>query len=428
MSEHFTIDPEKQAKLKAIILKLHQGAPVAEVKKDFAALIQGVSAAEVAEMEQALIDNGMPVEEIQRLCEVHVEVFKASLDKERISSKVPGHPVQTMLEENRIARAKIRALKKVVIPWRFGVGSRENVLAALEDLAKILTHYTRKENQLFPYLEKKEFTGPSRVMWGKHDEIREFFKEAREKVGRNDKSAIGSLHSLVAKISRMIFMEEHILIPEAVRRLGDADWARIRIGEDAIGFSWMKPGAVYDPHLVLGGAVTTKPQAPSMVPAKESATGPQAATAITPDTHLSNESPAADLIELATGLVPRALLSTALASMPVDISIVDARDKVVYYSDSPHRIFPRSPAVIGRAVQNCHPQKSVATVNRILDAFRKKEKTSARFWLEMAGKFILIEYRALYDEKGEYAGTLEFSQDLTELRALQGQRRLLDWA
>jgi DUF438 domain-containing protein len=83
--------------------------------------------------------------------------------------------------------------------------------------------------------------------------------------------------------------------------------------------------------------------------------------------------------------------------------------------------------VIGRAVQNCHPQKSVATVNRILDAFRKKEKENARFWLEMGGKFILIEYRALYDEKGEYAGTLEFSQDLTELRALQGQRRLLDW-
>ncbi len=410
MSEHFAIDTEKQEKLKAIILKLHRGAPVTEVKKDFGALIQGVSAAEVAEMEQALIDNGMPVEEIQRLCEVHVEVFQASLDKGKISSKVPGHPVQTMLEENNIARAKTRALKKAVLSWRFGLGSQKRVLAALEDLSNILVHYTRKENQLFPYLEKKAFTGPSRVMWGKHDEIRALFKEAREKLGRNDKSAIGSLHSLVVKIGRMIFMEEHILIPEAVRRLGDEEWAQIRIGEEAIGFAWTRPGAVYDPELVLAGAVKAKSRpvlsAASVAPAQPEVSKP---------------------VELATGSVPRGLLSTALTAMPVDISIVDAQDRVVYYSDSPHRIFPRSPGVIGRAVQNCHPQKSVATVNRILDAFRRKERSSARFWLDMGGKFILIEYHALYDEKGEYAGTLEFSQDLTELRALQGQRRLLDW-
>lgn len=417
MSEHFMIDKDKQQKLQNIILKLHQGASVAEVKKEFAALIQGVSAAEVAQMEQALIDNGMPVEEIQHLCEVHVEVFKASLNKEKISSKVPGHPVQTMLDENKAARAHLRALKKAVLSWRFGLGQKEQVLAALDDMSKIIVHYTRKENQLFPYLEKKEFTGPSRVMWGKHDEIRALFKEARSKVEQNDKSAISNLHPLAGKISRMIFMEEHILIPEAVRRLSDEEWAHIRIGEDAIGFAWIRPGAVYDPYLVLAGAVTVKAQpAPANVALPETSAASKALSVS-----------ANDLVELATGLVPQALLSTALATMPVDISIVDAQDKVVYYSDSPDRIFPRSPAVIGRAVQNCHPQKSVATVNRILDAFRKKEKTSARFWLEMGGRFILIEYRALYDAAGAYIGTLEFSQDLTELRTLQGQRRLLDW-
>ena len=446
MSEYLTIDAEKQEKLKKIILKLHGGASVAEVKKDFGALIQDVSAAEVAEMEQALIDNGMPVEEIQHLCEVHVEVFKASLDKEKISSKVDGHPVQTMLEENKLARTKVRALKKTVLAWRFAGGSRDKVLAALDDLSKILIHYTRKENQLFPYLEKMDFTGPSRVMWGKHDEIRALFKEARTKVERNDKSAIGSLHPLVGKIGRMIFMEEHILIPEALRRLSDEDWARIRIGEDAIGFAWLRPGAMYDPHLVLAGAVraASKPQVEAANgSARRAALEPESASARAASSasarHDSESSPLSStnpmvtpasteaLIELATGQVPRALLSNALASMPVDISIVDADDRVVYYSDSPHRIFPRSPAVIGRAVQNCHPQKSVATVNRILDAFRKKEKKDARFWLEMGGRFILIDYIALYDAKGEYAGTLEFSQDLTELRALQGQHRLLDW-
>jgi len=408
MSEQFAVDAIKQDKLKKIILKLHHGAPVAEVKKDFGALIQGVSAAEVAEMEQALIENGMPVEEIQHLCEVHVEVFKSSLNREKVSSKVEGHPVQTLLEENKIARAKVRALKKAVLSWRFGMGNKETVLSALDDLSKILIHYTRKENQLFPYLEKKEFTGPSRVMWGKHDEIRALFKEASAKVAQDDKSAVAILHPLAGKISRMIFMEEHILIPEAIRRLTDEDWAQIRIGEDAIGFAWVSPSALYDPHLVLAGAVLPKPQ-------------PQSKAV------LSNTGASESLIELATGKVPPALLSRALAAMPVDISVVDAQDKVVYYSDSPHRIFPRSPAVIGRSVQNCHPQKSVATVNRILDAFRKKEKAEARFWLETGGRFILIEYIALYGADGVYEGTLEFTQDLTELRALQGQHRLLDW-
>jgi len=481
MSEYFMIDNDKQQKLQNIILKLHQGASVAEVKKEFATLIQGVSAAEVAQMEQALIDNGMPVEEIQHLCEVHVEVFKASLDKEKISSKVPGHPVQTMLEENNAARVRLRALKKAVLAWRFGLGQKEKVLAALDDMSKIIVHYTRKENQLFPYLEKKEFTGPSRVMWGKHDEIRALFKEARRKVEQNDPSAIGSLHPLAGKIRRMIFMEEHILIPEAVRRLSDEEWAHIRMGEDAIGFAWIRPGAVYDPYLVIAGAVSAKPQPAVASPAgraepasatrnaarSELAAGagasgaelvpgaaaagaelvPGAAAAgaelvpgaaatdaeLVPGAAAAGAVPqpspvlSSDLVELATGKVPAALLSAALTAMPVDISIVDAKDTVVYYSDSPDRIFPRSPAVIGRSVQNCHPQKSVATVNRILDAFRKKEKTRARFWLEMGGRFILIEYRALYDAVGDYIGTLEFSQDLTELRALQGQHRLLDW-
>lgn len=419
MSEHFTIDREKQARLQRIIQSLHAGRPVAEVKKEFARLIDGVSAAEVAEMEQALIDGGMPVEEVQRLCEVHVEVFKSSLGKSGISVTTPGHPLHTMQEENRQARRHIRALKKAVIAWRLGLGEADAVAQALEALSPIIIHYTRKENQLFPYLERVQFTGPSRVMWGKHDEIRTMLKEARQRLGSHDKSAIGVLHQLVHAISRMIFMEEHILFPEAQRRLSDRDWAEIRLGEDAIGFAWIRPGALYDPHLVLAGALgpgkVREPGSSSLAPSAPAPAPNNEDTAVQP------------LLELATGQVSRELLNLALTTMPVDISIVDDQDRVVYYSDSPHRLFPRSPAVIGRAVQNCHPQKSVATVNRILDAFKKKEKSKARFWLEMDGRFILIEYHALYNAQGRYMGTLEFSQDLTELRALEGQRRLLDW-
>lgn len=423
MSEYLTIDPERQLKLKDIIGKLHQGVPVHEVKREFGRLIQGVSAAEVAAMEQALIDGGMPVEEVQRLCEVHVEVFEQSLAQNGNPKKTPGHPVHTLIEENRRAMAALNELKNTARAFRWGMGSRDAAVAALENASKIIIHYTRKENQLFPYLEKHGFTGPSRVMWGKHDEIRELFKEARLALDQGGKAFAPKASAIAQKMKKMIFMEEHILIPEAVRRLSEREWAQIRLGEDAIGFAWVKPEALYDAALVLA----TEQKKDLLKAVKAEAPKTPAAAGTLADNKPDVLEKAAGMLNLDTGTISAELLNLALKTLPVDISVVDENDHVLYYSDSPHRLFPRSPAVIGRSVQNCHPQKSVETVNKILSAFKKGEKDAARFWIEMGGRFILIEYYALRDKDGKYRGTLEMSQDLTELRALQGQRRLLDW-
>jgi len=414
-----TIDPERQIKLKEIIGRLHEGSPVSEVKKEFAKLIRGVSAAEVAAMEQSLIDGGMPVEEVQRLCEVHVQVFENSLAKGAKPSGMAGHPVHSMLEENKLAGKKAAALKAAARAWAWGMGSGEKARAALEDLSAVIIHYTRKENQLFPYLERQGFTGPSRVMWGKHDEIRALFKEAKEALGGPARNFRNLARSLASKVRRMIFMEEHILIPEATRRLSDREWAEIRRGEEAIGFAWIAPASLYDAGLVLATAAPASPVPPA---AQEATTVPAS-----PPMAKAPTAAAAELLDLSTGRLSKEILDIALRTLPADISIIDEHDKVLYYSDSPHRLFPRSPAAIGRSVQNCHPQKSVDTVNRILEAFKHKEKDKARFWIEMGERFILIEYHALYGSDGLYKGTLEVSQDLTELRALQGQRRLLDW-
>jgi DUF438 domain-containing protein len=422
MADTTIIDPARQVELKKIIARLHDGEPASELKKEFAALIKGVSAAEVAAMEQSLIDGGMPVEEVQRLCEVHVQVFQQSLSLGKKPKELPGHPIYTMIEENKQARKKASTLVAAARSWARGIGSAEPASSALEDLAQIIVHYTRKENQLFPYLEKDNFTGPSRVMWGKHDEIRGRFGEARKALKESPKAFLKIAKALASAIRKMIFMEEHILIPESARRLSEKDWAEIRLGEDAIGFAWVKPDSLYDAGLVLAsqmnfGALNAgKPG--------DTKKAPQAATA---EAVAPNPAGAEGLLELATGRISLQVLDLALKTMPVDISVVDENDRVLYYSDAPHRIFPRSPAVIGRSVQNCHPQKSVDVVNKILAAFKNKEKSKARFWIEMGGRFILIEYYALYDAQGNYRGTLEVSQDLTELRALEGQRRLLDW-
>ena len=179
MSENLQNNDFKQKQLKEIIKKLHDGATVKSVKKEFNKLIKNVSADEISEMENALIQEGFPPEEIQRLCDVHVQVFEDTLSKQKKQHKVPGHPVYTYIEENKVARdlgKKVLKLAKKVMkakPENPVIAEFETEFGKLKDIEK---HYQRKENQLFPFLEQKGFSGPSKVMWGKHDEITWFWR------------------------------------------------------------------------------------------------------------------------------------------------------------------------------------------------------------------------------------------------------------
>ncbi len=136
---------------------------------------------------------------------------------------------------------------------------------------------------------------------------------------------------------------------------------------------------------------------------------------------------AAETVELDRGALTPEQIDLMLTHLPVDVSFVDEHDTVRYYSASPNRIFRRTPTVIGRKVQNCHPPDSVAVVERIVEAFRRGERDTAEFWIELNGRFIHIRYFALRDKAGAYRGVLEVSQDATGIRGLRGERRLLDW-
>ena len=422
MSEYLGKDPagdDRAGRLKVIIEKLAAGAPPSAVKKEFHDLIKDADASEVASLEQSLIEGGMPVEEVQRLCEVHADVFKAGLERGERADRMPGHPVHTYRAENVEARKRARALSLAAF-----AGGIPAVKAAMDGLRPIIVHYERKENQLFPYLERTGFTGPSKVMWGKHDEIRAAFRDLDAALQAGDvRSARAKARDLVRRVRMMIFMEERILLPNALKRLTDRDWAEVRRGEDAIGFAWVKPGARWDPALAVqeagGGAYSNFDAA--LRTAAEAAAAKSGAETPAPG------KPGGDAIALSTGSLPLDVLDRILKSLPVDVSFVDANDKVMYYSDSPHRVFPRSPGIIGRSVQNCHPHKSVAVVEKILESFKRKEKDKADFWIEMGGRFIVISYKPIYDDAGTYLGTLEMSWDATDVRGLTGQRRLLDW-
>ena len=404
MSEYLGNDQIKQEKLKQIIKRLHAGASVDEVQKDFAALIRNVSPEEISAMENALIQEGFPPEEIQALCDVHVSVFESTLKKHKSPKNMPGHPIRTYIDENKRAREILKTLKKKLGKLKSDKPSAfEDFRRELKTFKEIEKHFARKENQLFPYLERTGFEGPSKVMWGKHDEIRGMMKALETALDEGDIDRIRTeFKALSQAVKNLLFMEEKILYPTASRRLSGGDWAEIQRGEPDIGYAWIKPGALWE-----AGAASLGSPAGAAAPAESS---------------LGKEGD----IPLKEGSLTREQLDLMLTNLPLDLTYVDENDKVRYYSASEDRIFPRSPGIIGRSVQNCHPPKSVHIVEQIVESFRKKEKDVAEFWINFEGRFVHIRYFPLF-KNGEYKGVVELSQDVTDIRKLEGERRLLDW-
>jgi len=403
-------DPEeKQAALKEIIKALHAGEDMAVLKQRFSQLISGVEATEIAKMEQALMDEGLPAEEIKRLCDVHVEIFKEALEEQDRPEPPLGHPIHTFMKENR-ASEKIMSETSMLM-GRIGYPPRPEAFqdnsqalgSLIERLAEINIHYTRKENQLFPMLEAHHFTGPSQVMWSIHDDIRAGLKQAREAFANAEpEGTLTPLKEAIQAIRDMIYKEEHILFPASLDMLTDQEWIKVKEGEADIGFAWIVPDTGWPADIL---------KEPEDVP-------PEPAEVL---------EDVAGALGLDTGRMTLEQINLMLTHLPVDLTFVDENDQVAYYSEGPERIFPRSPAIIGREVRNCHPPNSVHLVNQILDAFKSGSRDSAEFWIELGGKFIYIRYFAVRDTDGYYRGCLEVSQDLTKIRALEGQQRLLDW-
>jgi DUF438 domain-containing protein len=275
-------------------------------------------------------------------------------------------------------------------------GVMDEIGRTIEALEGIDNHYARKENQLFPLLEKHGVTVPPKVMWGVHDEIRGSLKKVRQAVSKRDAQA---LPQAAAELSRtaaeMIYKEEKVLFPLSFETLTQEDWQEVRRGEDELGYAFAQPGSEW-------------PE-----------TSDEAGEAVLPF--------GADaLLSLDTGALSLEQINLMLTHLPVDISFVDENDEVRYYSGG-ERHFPRSPAVIGRKVQNCHPPGSVHIVERILREFKAGKKDTAEFWIQLHGKFLHIRYFALRDTDGNYRGCLEAGQDITEIRKLEGEQRLLSW-
>ena len=424
MSEMIRNNEEKQKILKEIVINLHEGSNIKDVQKRFKDIIKNVSPEEIAAMEQSLIDEGVPVEHVQSLCDVHVKVFEDTLEKQKTGKAIPGHPVHTYKAENKHLRVLIKEIKREVKKVVKGK-DRKSFETILTELKEVEIHYQRKENQLFPFLEAVNFTGPSRVMWGKQDEIRLLFKEIDAVYLSDDMSALKShIARLVKALSGMIFMEEKILFPTAMRKLPETSWKQIRRGEGEIGYAWVKPGNLWDPNVIETDIPDFEKIAAEAEKARREKSVSEPGKGSTP---VAGDREEAGQIPLDVGSLTGKQINMMLKVLPLDISYVDENDRVLYYSQGKERMFPRSPGIIGRTVQNCHPPKSAHIVQKIIDSFRNKEKDEAEFNFTMNGRFLYIRYFPIYDENGEYKGVIEAGQDLTEIRALEGEQKLLDW-
>jgi DUF438 domain-containing protein len=361
----------------------------------------------VVEVEQELIEEGLPASEILEFCNIHTDVLKGRISHEGAKKVPPGHPVHTFREENRALQWEIDSLKKLFqeLTERVETELAQNLVDQIKTRFYALTdvekHYQRKEHLLFPYLEKYGITGPSKVMWAKDDEARDLLKAALDTLQDVNGSTAGDTQALVELVLQpatealedMIYREEQILFPMSLDTLADAEWYAVQQESPGVGF------CLYDPQ-------------EDWAPEEEMK---------------AEESAEEERIRLPTGTMTPTELDLILNTLPVDLTFVDKNDTVRYFTKGRERIFMRTRAILGRKVQFCHPPSSVHIVEQILQDFRAGRQSRAPFWINFKDKFIHIEYFALRDREDNYLGTLEVSQDLTEKRKLKDEQRLLHY-
>ncbi len=410
MSELLNNSTQRKEVLKHLLLQLHEGAPAEILRKRLIEVLSGIPYNEVVEVEQELINDGMLThDEILDFCDLHTAVLEGSIDLEGAKSIPAGHPVDTFKKENvAILNEVNKAFKlfdeaKKQTPETVGEYII-NIHAIFNTLSDIDKHYKRKEYLVFPYLEQHEITGPPKVMWGKHDEIRGLLKDVFETLNTSG-IAVEELPTIIDMvftpvlelIEGMVMKEEEILLPMTMDTLSSEEWFKIYQETPEFGYCIVDTDSVWKPDEAEA----------------------QQATFIQ-----------SDAIRLSSGAFNMQELEALFIHLPIDITFVDKNDKVRFFSHSPNRVFERNRSVIGRDVRMCHPPGSVHIVEQILEDFKSGKENKAVFWISnfMGNRFVYIEYSAVRNPDGDYLGVVEVTQDITKIKKLEGNQRLLSYS
>ncbi len=407
MSEFINNREYRQKVLKEIILELHNGKSVDEVKARFEELIEGISPTEISEMEQALIMEGMPVQEIQNLCDVHAAVFKGSIEEIHRPDKpedIPGHPVHVFKLENRKLETLVNDRIKKHLEDYGKSGGDQSLKLLTEDFNKLWEldrHYSRKENLLFPFMEKYGITAPPKVMWGVDDEIRAAVKGILKALAQgegNRTEFIQTAEEVCNRIIEMIFKEENILFPMLLDTLAEDEWLKIQEASAEIGYCMIEPSPKWQPVQVN---VEQKAKSEGEEPVH------------------------GGYVKFDAGILLPEEINAMLNTLPIDVTFVDKDGYVKYFTQGKERIFARPKTIIGREVKNCHPPASVHIVEGIVEELKSGKKDHEDFWIKMGSKYVYIRYFAVRNDKGEFLGTLEVTQDIKPIQEITGEKRLV---
>ena len=365
-------------------------------------------------------------EEILEKMDDLLELFDGVLV--RAENEYPeNHPLWAYLEEiNAVEKVALEAdelLKQekfIKNPW----------LGVFDSLAEWRTHLSRKQNQLYPMLEDHGFDRPTRIMWTFDDAVRDAIS-ASYALLREDKyeEFLASVPETLAKLRDLNSKELEVLLPTSYKLLSDEEFVRMSKNDHEIGYAIINaPGLYVVPGIndsaaqlngnnsAQGGAVSNE-FLNDLAGLLSKYVGPVGGAPAGKDA----------VLDVATGKLTLEQINLLFRHLPVDLSYVDENELVKFYSDTAHRIFPRSANVIGREVKNCHPAKSVHIVEEIVEKFRSGEQSQAEFWINKPGLFIYVIYTAVRDENGKFRGVLEMMQDCTHIRELEGSRTLLTW-
>ena len=348
-------------------------------------------------------------EDIQQM----MELFQDVLDRSR-PDLPDDHPIMCYLRENDEMR---RLLKQVEELAQYPV-IKNQWLELYDELHKFRLHLSRKQNQLYSILERKGFDRPTTTMWLLDDFIRDEIRDARRLLEEDkDDEFIAMQPTVVADVLDLMQKEETVLYPTSLAMIRPAEFEEMKSGDREIGFAWI--------HVGEEAPKTDTPK--EAVPATAAAGFANELASLLGKYGFGGGSTPGALLEVATGQMTLEQINLVYKHMPVDFSYVDENEIVRFYTDTDHRVFPRSKNVIGRDVKNCHPRTSVHLVEEIIEKFRRGEQNEVDFWINKPGLFIYIYYVAVRDEEGRFRGVLEMMQDCTRIRSLEGSRTLLSW-
>ena len=316
-----------------------------------------------------------------------------------------GHPVHTYMLEAELIYDLMDELLSIDPHTDY-----QKFYNVFNHLSTVEKHFARKENQLFPFLELRGWTNPSQNMWSFHDTIRDIFRLVRKNLEEKDyDQAQINVRYIQDNLGRLLNVEANILFPNALKILTEEDWIEMRKGEEEIGWMLKEAPAPY-PNKEAGAEGAPAYVHPSMDTERR--------------TDVTFDEKAAHYDE---GYMTIEQVNLLLKTLPVDITFVDEQDRVIFYNRGEERVFPRSAGIIGREVKFCHPPKSVGTVLKIVENFRAGTQNEANFWFNYRGRLIYVRYFAVRDKDKNYKGVIEMSQDITDIKTIEGERRLLEW-